>query len=132
MLKLVGKGSQYLSTYKDAQGEWLDGGQNYSLHLDAGIPAENFWSIMVYDTETRSMILNGKKNDVGKDGGSDLVKNADGSIDLYFGPAAPAGFEKNWLKTNPGEGFFMYFRAYGPTQAYFDKTWKLNDVEKTK
>jgi hypothetical protein len=132
VLKIVGKGSQYLATYKDAQGAWLDGGQNYSLHLDAGIPAKNFWSIMVYDTETRSMILNGKANDVGKDRASDLVKNADGSIDLYFGPAAPAGFEKNWLKTNPGEGFFMYFRAYDPTQAFFDKSWKLNDVEKIK
>jgi hypothetical protein len=132
VLKLVGKGSQYLGTYKDAQGEWLDGSHNYSLHLDAGIPVKNFWSIMVYDTETRSMILNGKENDVGKDSGSELVKNADGSIDLYFGPAAPAGFEKNWFKTNPGEGFFMYFRAYGPTQAFFDKTWKLNNVEKVK
>ena len=132
VLKIVGKGSQYLSTYKDAQGEWLDGGQNYSLHLDAGIPAENFWSIMVYDTETRSMILNGKTNDVGKDSGSDLVKNADGSIDLYFGPTAPTGFEKNWLKTNPGEGFFMYFRAYGPTKEFFDKSWRLNDLEKQK
>jgi hypothetical protein len=78
------------------------------------------------------MILNGKKNDVGKDGGSDLVKNTDGSIDLYFGPAAPKGKEKNWIKTVPGRGFFMYFRAYGPTQAFFDKTWKLNDVEKIK
>jgi hypothetical protein len=69
---------------------------------------------------------------VSKDSGSDLIKNADGSVDLYFGPVAPAGFEKHWLKTNPGEGFFMYFRAYGPTQAFFDKTWKLNDVEKIK
>jgi hypothetical protein len=132
VLKLVGKGSQYLGTYKDAQGEWLDGGDNYSLHLDAGIPVKNFWSIMVYDTETRSMILNGKENDVGKDSGSDLVKNADGSIDLYFGPTAPNGKEKNWIKTVPGRGFFMYFRAYGPTQVFFDKTWRLNDIEKVK
>jgi hypothetical protein len=130
VLKLVGKGSQYLGTYKDSQGEWLDGSHNYSLHLDAGIPVKNFWSIMVYDTETRSMILNGKENDIGKDSASDLVKNADGSIDLYFGPSAPKDHEKNWIKTNKNEGFFLYFRAYGPTEAFFDKSWKLKDVEK--
>ena len=87
---------------------------------------------MVYDTETRSMIRNGKANDVGKDSASDLAKNADGSIDLYFGPTAPDGKEKNWLKTNPGEGFFMYFRAYGPTESFFDRSYKLNDLEKIK
>jgi hypothetical protein len=132
VLKIIGKGSQYLSTYKDETGKWLDGAENYSLHLDPDIPAVNFWSIMVYDTETRSMILNGKENDVGKDGDSDLLKNDDGSIDLYFGPTAPAGKEKNWIKTVPGKGFFMYFRAYGPTESFFDKSWKLNDVTKTK
>jgi len=128
VLELIGKGSQYLSAYKDKNGKWLDGSKNYSLHLDPDIPAVNFWSIMVYDTETRSMILNGKDNDVGKDGNSDLLKNDDGSIDLYFGPTAPEGKESNWIKTVPGKGFFMYFRAYGPTERYFDKSWKLNDV----
>jgi hypothetical protein len=132
VLKLVGKGSQYLSTYKDETGEWLDGAKNYSLRLNPDIPAVNFWSIMVYDTETRSMILNGKEFEVGKDGDSDLLKNDDGSIDLYFGPTAPAGKESNWIKTVPGKGFFMYFRAYGPTEKYFDKSWKLNDVTETK
>jgi hypothetical protein len=61
---------------------------------------------MVYDTETRSMILNGKENDVGKDSASNLVKNADGSIDLYFGPEAPNGKEKNWVQTVKGKSWF--------------------------
>ena len=30
--------------------------------------------------------------------------NADGSVDLYFGPEAPEGKEKNWIKTISGKG----------------------------
>ncbi len=57
-----------------------------------------------------------------------LLTNADGSVDGYFGPSAPAGKESNWIKTLPGKGWFAYFRWYGPTQAFFDKSWKLEDV----
>jgi hypothetical protein len=35
----------------------------------------------------------------------------------------------NWIKTSPGKGWFTYFRWYGPTQAFFDKLWKLSDIE---
>jgi hypothetical protein len=58
------------------------------------------------------------------------VKNSDGSVDLYFGPTAPSGKpESNWIKTLPGKGWFAYFRMYGPTQAYFDRSWVLPDIE---
>ena len=59
----------------------------------------------------------------------DLVKNEDGSVDVYFGPAAPEGFERNWIPTNAGEAWFTYFRLYAPLEPYFDKTWKLPDLE---
>ena len=61
----------------------------------------------------------------------DLVKNADGSFDLYIGPKAPAGFENNWIPTVPGKAWFPYFRLYGPTEAHFDRTW-LPDIERVK
>ena len=32
------------------------------------------------------------------------VANADGSTDIYFGPASP-GEGKNWLRTLPNKGF---------------------------
>jgi hypothetical protein len=130
VFKIVGKGSQYLATYKDSRGEWLDGNHNYRLHLNANMPAKNFWSVMVYDTEDRSMIVNGLRS--GIDQYTDLDMNVDGSVDLYFGPLAPKGHEKNWIKTNNDEGFFLYFRAYGPTESFFDGSYKLNDVEKIK
>jgi hypothetical protein len=58
-----------------------------------------------------------------------LKVNPDGSIDLYFGPQVPQDNETNWIKTSPGKGWFTYFRWYGPTQAFFDKSWTLSDIE---
>ncbi len=58
-----------------------------------------------------------------------MQKNADGSVDVYFGPVAPAGKESNWVPTDPKRGFEVMFRAYAPTKAFFDKTWRLPDIE---
>jgi hypothetical protein len=62
----------------------------------------------------------------------DLIKNEDDSITIYFGPKPPKGKEKNWIKTKPGEGWFSYFRLYGPLEAYLDRSWVLPDIEKAK
>jgi hypothetical protein len=61
---------------------------------------------------------------------ADVAKNADGSVDVYFGPTAPAGKEANWIQTIPGKGWFSYFRFYGPTEKFFDKSWALPDFER--
>ncbi len=63
-------------------------------------------------------------------GTDDLKENDDGSVDLYFSPVAPKGFEKNWIKTKPGEGWFTLKRLYGPLEPILDKTWRWNDIEK--
>ena len=60
---------------------------------------------------------------------SGIQKNADGSIDVYFGPKAPAGKESNWIPTDPKGKFEVLFRFYGPQKPLFDKTWKLPDIE---
>ena len=62
----------------------------------------------------------------------ELRLNPDGSVDLYFGPEAPEGFEQNWIKTKPGEGWFSLLRLYAPEQPILDKTWRWNDFEKVK
>jgi hypothetical protein len=59
----------------------------------------------------------------------DLRRNEDGSVDIYCGPNAPSGFEKNWVPTVPGRNWFAYFRLYQPTAAYFDRSWPLPDFE---
>lgn len=61
-----------------------------------------------------------------------LRVNDDGSVDVCFGPEAPAGMEKNWIQTIPGKGWNMLFRLYGPLEPWFDKTWKLNEIEQIK
>lgn len=94
-------------------------------------PAERFWSVTVYDSRTRSMIDTDQQV-AGLSSYSNLKKNSDGSIDLYFGPTAPKGLESNWIKTIPGQGFFAMFRLYNPLAPVYDGTWKLADLEKVK
>jgi hypothetical protein len=127
--KMVGVGSQYLGAYRDAEDNFLMGENNYKLHLPSGIPAKDFWSATVYHPDTRSLLQNGQdKPSVSTY--DDPIFNDDGSIDIYFGPEAPEGFEKNWVKTIPGEGWFAYIRLYGPLESYFDQSWKPDDVVK--
>jgi hypothetical protein len=121
-----GLGQTYLGAYTDAQGQWLDGARSYTLHVDAQPPAKQFWSLTVYDIDTRCLIDNPqRKADLSSR--QALKKNPDGSVDLYFSPQAPKGNEANWVQTVPGKQWFAYFRLYAPTEAYFDKRWKLND-----
>jgi hypothetical protein len=58
------------------------------------------------------------------------MKNPDGTVDLYFGPQAPAGKESNWVPTRPDGEFELLFRLYAPTKPLFDKTWRVPDLEK--
>jgi hypothetical protein len=122
-------GQAYLGCYVDKDDNWLDGGSNYKLHVPANPPAVNFWSLTVYDAATRCLIDNEQRN-ADLSSRKELNKNADGSVDLYFGPAAPSGQEKNWVQTLPGKHWFAYMRFYGPTTAYFDKSWKIDDIVK--
>ena len=126
MEKHVGQGSQYLWTYRDAAGNYLDGARNYRLHILPDIPASNFWSVVVYDSLSRSELQSGQALP-SVSSYSKPVANADGSIDIYFGPEEPKE-KRNWIKTVAGKGWFPIFRFYGPAQAYFDKTWKLEDI----
>ena len=127
--KIVGGGSQYLWTPRDAEGEYLDGANFYRLHIPAEIPVKNFWSVVVYDTESRSMLRNGQKFP-SRSVYTDPATNEDGSIDLYFGPKAPLEHVRNWIATVPGKGWFPLFRFYGPLDQFFDKSWKPSDIER--
>lgn len=125
-----GVGSTYLGGYKDTDGEWLSGSDSYRLHVSPNVPMTQFWSITVYDQATRGLINNGTAR-ADRSSRHDLIKNEDGSVDIYFGPdKAPSGQENNFVKTNAGDGFFVYFRLYGPTEPYFEKSWPLPDLEK--
>ena len=130
VLNNVGKGSKYLGAYMDSEQNWLDGKNTYEIVVPKDAPANQFWSITVYDNDTRCIIQN-------KQGKSDISSvmdgvrvETDGSTKVFVGPSAPEGYENNWVQSNPEKGFFVYLRLYGPLETYFDKSWKMPDVKK--
>jgi len=127
-MNLVDAGIQYLAAYKNDAGRWLDGAKSYELVVPRDVPMLNFWSVVLYDNDTRGMIENPQgKTEVNSR--QDLVANADGSVRLVFSPSKPAGVpDANWIQTNPDKGFFAYFRWYSPTQAFFDRSWKMGNI----
>ena len=125
----VGTGSAYAYTAMDANGDWLDGGQTYRLTLPAGIPAKNFWSVDLYDTQTRSLLETDNPHPSVMSLGDTVQANDDGSTSLYFGPAAPEGKQSNWVQTVSGKSWFIMLRLYGPLASWFDKTWRPGEIE---
>ncbi len=130
--KMVGKGSQYALVYVDKSGEPFDGSKNYTLNIPANVPAKNFWSVVAYDPQTRSELQTIQPFPSKNNLRDPLVENADGSVDLYFGPKAPEGKEANWIATVPSKGWFACLRLYGPLEPWFDKTWRPGEVELVK
>jgi hypothetical protein len=123
----LGSDSFYLGTYADNTGGPLTGEHTYQLHVPPNVPASKFWSVTVYSLETSSFFPNSERLTVDSlEQG--LVKNADGSVDVYFGPTPPVGKESNWLLTPTGERWTPWFRFYGPQKALFDKTWTMPDI----
>ena len=124
----MGAGQVYLEASKDKGSAWLDGGRSYRLHVPKDVPVAQFWSVTVYDNETRCFVDTGVQPD--RSSRNDIVVNEDGSVDLFFGPSLPAGApESNWIQTIAGKGWFSYFRLYAPTQPFFDRSWALEDFE---
>ncbi|GEO43313.1 hypothetical protein SAE02_74610 [Skermanella aerolata] len=122
-------GSLYWLGLRARDGGYLDGGKSYRLSVPLPVPDRLFWSVTVYDAETRSQV----QTDQGKAALRSLFELKEGSgssTDLYFGPTAPAGHEDRWIKTIPGKGWFVYFRIYGPEKPAFDGSWKPGDFEK--
>ncbi len=122
----------YVKTFMDADGVQLNGSNTYKLNVPANVPTTQFWSVIAQDVETAGFIREAKN--VGVNSFQELKKNADGSVDIYFSPTAPEGYENNWVSTLAGQDFFLLFRNYGATKEVLDRTspWTLNDLEKVK
>lgn len=129
MVEMVGIGSQYAFTEHDATGQYLDGAKNYQLHLPPEIPAKDFWSILVYDPQTRSMLQTDQQFPSASSQRKGIFINPDKSVDVFFGPQPPPGRENNWIQTIPGKGWWLALRLYGPLEAWFDKTWRPGEIE---
>lgn len=128
-IKRLGTAQFYLMTNKDKDGNAFDGAASYRLTVPADAPVRQYWSVTVYDRETHALVRDLDRASVASITNG-VAKNADGSVDVYFGPKAPAGREANWVPTDPNRQFELLFRLYGPEKPLFDKTWKLPDAEK--
>lgn len=128
-IKRLGAGQFYLISIKDKDGDGYDGGRTYHLTVPPDVPIEQYWSVTAYDRETHALIKNVDRASRASNA-ADLEKNADGSVDIFFGPKAPAGRETNWVPTDPARQFELMFRLYGPKKEFFDKKWVLPDVVK--
>ena len=102
---------------------------NSRLHVPSNVPVKDFWSVVIYDTQTRSMLQTDQQFPSVSSQTKGLLVNADGSVDVYFGPTAPAGKETNWVQTVPGKGWNTILRLYGPLEPWFDKTWRPGQIE---
>jgi hypothetical protein len=117
---------------RDKDGNWLDGGKTYTLSVPEPVPARLFWSVTIYDPETRSQIATDQDKAALRSLFELKEVSKAASTKLYFGPKAPAGQEGRWIKTIPGKGWFTYFRIYGPQGPAFDGSWKPGDFEEVK
>ena len=128
-VEMIGKGSQYAYVNKDSGRDFLDGGKSYRLRIPANVPVEDFWSVVVYDPQTRSELQTEQPFPSKNSKRNQLDRNEDNSVDLYFGPEAPAGHENNWIQTIAGKGWWTFLRLYGPLAPWFDKTWQPGEIE---
>ncbi|MBX3157732.1 MAG: DUF1254 domain-containing protein [Deltaproteobacteria bacterium] len=133
-MRLTDVGSQYLGAFVDANGEPLDGAYAYRIVLPPGIPAARFWSVTLYDNQSRSML---QTDQLYPRAGSQAypspaaVASDDGSIAIHLAPACPDGVARgNWIQTVPGAGYFAILRFYGPQASFFDRTWRPSEIER--
>lgn len=132
-MRLPGIGSQYLLAFQDANKQFFDGAKTYKVTLPKGIPEAKFWSLTLYDNQTRSMLDTPQRHPrAGSQGFPSPAAEADaaGVTTVYFGPRQPDGVKRgNWIQTTPGRGWFVILRLYSPLEPFFDKSWRPSEIE---
>src|SRR5271165_42299 len=136
IMRLPGIGSQYVWAFADADKNDLDGSKTYKVTLPPNIPAEKFWSLTLYDNQSRSMLQTPQRY---PRAGSQSYPtpaasaDADGSTTVYFSATKPAGVKDgNWIQTSPDKGFNVMLRLYSPLEPFFTKQWRPSEVELAK
>jgi len=133
IMRIPDVGSQYLIGFVDSDGNPYDGSKTYKVTLPKGIPARAFWSLILYDNQSRSMLQTPQRFPrAGSQGYPSPVAEAaaDGSTTVFFGPKQPAGVERgNWIQTDQQKGWFIILRLYSPLEPFFTKEWQPSEIE---
>ncbi len=136
IMRIPGVGSQYLMAFLDPEQKPFDGARTYKVTLPKDIPAAAFWSFTLYDNQTRSMLQT--PQGYPRAGSQSYpspaaVADADGSTTVYFAPTQPKGVKRgNWIQTDPNKGWFTILRLYSPLPSFFDKTWRVSEIEEVR
>jgi hypothetical protein len=132
-MRLTNLGSQYLVAFKDADNRFFDGARSYTVTLPPDIPEARFWSLTLYDNQTRSMLQTPQR--FPRAGSQSYPTPAaqadpDGSTTIHLAPEQPDGVgDGNWIQTVPGKGWFVILRLYSPLASFFDKTWRPSEIQ---
>ncbi|HML94000.1 MAG TPA: DUF1254 domain-containing protein [Thermodesulfobacteriota bacterium] len=136
IMRIPDVGSQYLMTFLDGGKNPFDGAKTYKVTLPKDIPAAKFWSLTVYDSQTRSMLQTPQKYP--RAGSQSYPSPAaepskDGSTTIYFSSEQPEGVKPgNWIQTMPGKDWFVILRLYSPLEPFFTKKWRPTEIELVK
>jgi hypothetical protein len=129
-------GSQYLWAFVDSGKNYLDGSKTYKVTLPPNVPARKFWSLTLYDNQSRSMLQTPQRF---PRAGSQTyptpgaAPNADGLTVVYFSPTKPPRVnDGNWIQTTAGKGFNVMLRLYSPLEPFFSKSWRPSEIELVK
>ena len=95
----------------------LSGSNGYVLHMPVAPPANEGWSLTVYDLQ--GFLIPNPIERYEFSNKSKLAHNADGSVDLYLQAGSPSDPSQisNWLPTASGQGFEVIWRLLGPKPA---------------
>jgi hypothetical protein len=127
-----GPGSLLLARGPRRHRRHLVGSRTYRLRVPLPAPAKLFWSMTVYDAETRAEIVTDQHLAALRslvELTPDRIGEDAAEVDLYCGPEQPDAAEGRWIKAIPGKGWLVSFRIYGPDGPAFDGSWKLPDFD---
>ena len=114
----------------DDNGKPLDGANKYGIHFDKGAtpPVDAFWSITLYDAE--GFQVGNVLNRFTVSSWMPFLRNADGSLDLYFQNESPGkDKEANWLPAPKGT-FNLTMRIYSPKSDALTGKWSPAAVKR--
>jgi hypothetical protein len=126
----LGDDSFYPSSFIGSDGEKFSSDKKYVLHFnkDEIPPVNGFWSLTMYNDKMLFAANPINRYSLGSLSDPPLIKNSDGSIDIYIQRDSPdsapdSASIPNWLPAPASGGFSLTLRLYWPQESVLDKSW---------